>query len=130
MGPCIACGGVDNRRSGQGLNACNHWESPPRRRTIGRWTRPVPAVNDALKARFARLEPLIDRALELEGAGRERFLALCAEIHPDLVADLRRALADDAQLPALGGLAEELTREHTTNRGGLRAGAWRLLEKI
>ena len=90
----------------------------------------MPAVNDALKARFARLEPLIDRALELEGAGRERFLALCAEIHPDLVADLRRALADDAQLPALGGLAEELTREHTTNRGGLRAGAWRLLEKI
>lgn len=87
-------------------------------------------MNDDLKARFSRLEPLIDRALELEGAERARFLALCAEIHPDLVADLRRALVDDEPLPALGALAEEITGDRPTDRRGLRAGAWRLLEKI
>ena len=88
-------------------------------------------MNDDLNARFARLEPLIDRALALEGEAREQFLALCSEIHPDLIADLRRALAPDtAMLPALGTLAEEITRERPTNRSGLRAGPWRLLEKI
>lgn len=86
-------------------------------------------MND-INARFARLEPLIDRALELEGEARERFLALCGEIHPDLIADLRRALAQDDGLPALGALADDITRERTTNRRGLRAGPWRLLEKI
>nr|WP_281377991.1 serine/threonine-protein kinase [Chiayiivirga flava] len=56
---------------------------------------------------------------------------MCAEVHPDLIADLRRALApDDAVLPALGGLAAEVTRERPTDRRGLRAGAWRLLEKL
>ena len=49
-------------------------------------------MND-IDARFERLEPLIDRALALEGAARERFLALCGEIYPDLENDLRRALA-------------------------------------
>lgn len=80
--------------------------------------------------RFRRLEPLLDRALELEGARREQFLQLCGEIHPDLIHELRSALEPDADLPALGGLAAELTRERTTDRRGLRVGAWRLLEKI
>ena len=83
-----------------------------------------------LNARFARLEPLIDRTLELEGEARERFLALCGEIHPDLIADLRRALTPDDGLPALGALAQEITQERTTDRRGLRAGPWRLLEKL
>jgi hypothetical protein len=79
--------------------------------------------------RFKRLEPLLDRALDLEGAERERFLAMIGEIHPDLVADLRRALTlDDDALPALGALAAEVTRERATDRRGLRAGAWRLRE--
>lgn len=86
-------------------------------------------MND-INARFARLEPLIDRALELEGDARERFLQLCAEIHPDLIADLRRTLSQDDVLPPLGALAEDITRERTTDRRGLRAGPWRLLEKI
>lgn len=81
-------------------------------------------------ARFRRLEPLIDRALELEDEARARFLALCGEIHPDLIMDLQRALAPEASLPELGGLAWELTREKATDRGGLRIGAWRLLDKI
>ena len=86
-------------------------------------------MND-LNARFARLEPLIDRALELEGDAREKFLALCGEIHPDLIADLRRALTPDDGLPALGTLAHEITQERITDRRGLRAGPWRLLEKL
>lgn len=86
-------------------------------------------MND-FNARFARLEPLIDRALELEGQAREKFLALCGEIHPDLIADLRRTLTQDDGLPALGALAEEITRERITDRRGLRAGPWRLLEKL
>lgn len=91
----------------------------------------MPPVPESLNARFQRLEPLIDRALELEGAGRERFLLMCADIHPDLIADLRRALApDDAVLPALGELAAEVTRERPTDRRGLRAGPWRLLDKL
>lgn len=83
-----------------------------------------------INARFARLEPLIDRALELEGSARERFLALCADIYPDLGADLRRALAEDDELPALGGLAAEVTRGRVTDRRGLRVGSWRLDERI
>lgn len=83
-----------------------------------------------VQARFRRLEPLIDRALELEGEARARFLVLCGEIHPDLIVDLQRALEPEARLPELGGLARELTREQATDRGGLRIGAWRLLEKI
>ena len=92
---------------------------------------PASPVSEPLNARFQRLEPLIDRALELEDDERDRFLAMCGEIHPDLIDDLRRALApDDAVLPALGGLAAEVTREKPTDRRGLRAGAWRLLDKI
>jgi tetratricopeptide (TPR) repeat protein len=88
-------------------------------------------VSEALAARFKRLEPLIDRALDLEGEARERFVALCDEIHPDLSDDLRKALLDDTQaLPALGGLAADVTRERPTDRRGLRAGPWRLLEKL
>ena len=84
----------------------------------------------SFQKRFQRLEPLLDRALELEGAERERFLAVCGEIYPDLIEALRRSLMDDTQLPQLGGLAQAVTNEHTTNRVGLRVGAWRLLEKI
>lgn len=88
-------------------------------------------MSESLKQRFQRLEPLIDRALELDDDARERFLALCADVHPDLIADLRRAVSpDDALLPALGGLAAEVTRERPTDRRGLRAGPWRLLDKL
>lgn len=86
-------------------------------------------MND-IDARFERLEPLIDRALALEGAARERFLALCGEIYPDLENDLRRALAPEDGFPALGGLAAELTRERAVDRRGQRVGAWRLGERI
>ena len=84
----------------------------------------------AIHKRFQRLEPLLDRALELDGEQRQRFLAILAEVHPDLIQDLHRALNPDANLPALGGLAQDLSRHHTTNRTGLRIGAWRLKEKI
>jgi len=88
-------------------------------------------MNQSIDDRFRQLEPLIDRALELSGVERERFLAMCGSIYPDLVDDLRLALADDDDLmPSLGPLAEETTREPATNRYGLRMGAWRLLEKI
>ena len=86
-------------------------------------------MND-IDARFERLEPLIDRALALEGAARERFLVLCGDIYPDLENDLRRALAPEDGLPALGGLAAELTRERAVDRRGQRVGAWRLGERI
>lgn len=83
-----------------------------------------------VSARFRRLEPLLDRALELDDAARARFVEICAEIHPDLVGDLRRALDPDLQLPELGGLAAELTRTPSLERRGLRVGPWRLLDKI
>jgi len=83
-----------------------------------------------LDARFARLEPLIDRALALDGAARERFLALCAEIYPDLAAALRGALAPEDDLPRLGALADQLTRPRGADRSGQRVGAWRLCERI
>jgi serine/threonine protein kinase/Tfp pilus assembly protein PilF len=86
---------------------------------------------ESLSERFRRLEPLLDRALDLEGAERENFLRLCREIHPDLYADLQKSLgADDGALPKLGGLAAEITEERATDRRGLKAGPWRLLEKI
>lgn len=89
------------------------------------------AVSDSLSERFRRLEPLLDRALDLEGAERDNFLRVCADIHPDLYPDLLKGLgADDRDLPRLGGLAAKLTEERTTDRRGLNAGSWRLLEKI
>lgn len=39
-------------------------------------------MSDSLSERFRRLEPLLDRALDLEGAERDNFLRACAEIHP------------------------------------------------
>jgi len=80
-------------------------------------------------ARFRRLEPLIDRALELEGEPRQRFLALCAEIHPDLIADLRRALQPDA-LPDIGAIAASATAAPATDRRGLTVGNWKLVERL
>ncbi|HET6604882.1 MAG TPA: serine/threonine-protein kinase [Xanthomonadaceae bacterium] len=87
-------------------------------------------MSGSLPDRFQRLEPLLDRALELEGAERERFLVDCAAVHPDLIRDLRRALAGDDALPELGALAAGVVRERTTDRRNLRAGPWRLLEKL
>ncbi len=88
-------------------------------------------MSDSLSERFRRLEPLLDRALDLDGAERDNFLRLCAEIHPDLYPDLLKGLgADDRDLPKLGGLAARVTEERTTDRRGLQAGPWQLLEKI
>ena len=82
-------------------------------------------------ARFKRREPLLDRALELEGGARERFLVLCGEIHPDLIDDLRRALAPDAKLlPDIGAVAASATAAPATDRRGLIVGGWRLLERL
>lgn len=86
-------------------------------------------MSESRAARFRRLEPLIDRALELEGEPRERFLALCAEIHPDLSADLRRALQPDA-LPDIGAVAASATAAPATDRRGLTVGNWKLLERL
>lgn len=86
-------------------------------------------MSEARAARFKRLEPLIDRALELEGRARERFLALCAEIHPDLIADLRRALQSDA-LPDIGAVAASATAAPATDRRGLSIGNWKLIERL
>ena len=85
--------------------------------------------------RFRRLEPLLDRALELEGKARDDFIASCAAIYPDLIGDLRRALSlDDTSLPGLGDLAAEAVRdqrgERSTDRRNLRAGPWQLIEKL
>ena len=88
-------------------------------------------MSEPLAERFRRLEPLIDRAHELEGEAREAFLRTCGEIHPDLIDDLRRALReDDTLLPGLGKVAHEVTRSPATDRRGLRAGPWRLTGKI
>lgn len=82
-------------------------------------------------ARFKRLEPLLDRALELHGTARERFLVLCSEIHPDLIDDLRRALVPDANLlPDIGAVAASATAAPATDRRGLIVGGWRLLERL
>ena len=86
-------------------------------------------MSDSRAARFKRLEPLIDRALELEGEQRERFLALCAEIHGDLIADLRRALQPDA-LPDIGAVAASATAAPATDRRGLSVGNWKLIERL
>ncbi|SDD69786.1 serine/threonine-protein kinase [Aquimonas voraii] len=88
-------------------------------------------MSDSLSDRFRRLEPLLDRALDLDGAERDNFLRICAEIHPDLYPDLLKGLgAEDRDLPKLGGLAARVTEERTTDRRGLQAGPWQLLEKI
>jgi tetratricopeptide (TPR) repeat protein len=85
----------------------------------------------ALAERFKRLEPLLDRALDLEGAERENFLKLVRDIHPELYPDLLHALgAGPESLPALGALAAEVTAGPPTDRRGLRAGPWQLLEKL
>ena len=86
-------------------------------------------MNDARAARFKRLEPLIDRALELDGDARERFLALMADIHPDLISDLRRALQSDA-LPDIGAVAASATAAPATDRRGLTIGNWKLIERL
>lgn len=86
-------------------------------------------MSDSRAARFKRLEPLIDRALELEGQARERFLALMADIHPDLIADLRRALQPDA-LPDIGAIAASATAAPATDRRGLSIGNWKLIERL
>lgn len=86
-------------------------------------------MSDSRAARFRRLEPLIDRALELDGEARERFLALMADIHPDLIADLRRALQPDA-LPDIGAIAASATAAPATDRRGLTVGNWRLIERL
>ncbi len=88
-------------------------------------------MSDSLSERFRRLEPLLDRALDLDGAERDNFLRICAEIHPDLYPDLLKGLgAEDRDLPRLGGLAAQVSEERTTDRRGLQAGPWQLLEKI
>ena len=55
--------------------------------------------------RFRRLEPLLDRALELEGKAQDDFIASCAAIYPDLIDDLRRAPARALAHPAAPGRA-------------------------
>lgn len=81
--------------------------------------------------RFRRLEPLLDRALDLDGEERERFLAMMAEIHPDLIADLRRALAPDAgRLPDIGAVAASASAAPATDRRGVIVGDWRLVERL
>jgi serine/threonine protein kinase len=88
-------------------------------------------VSEARAARFKRLEPLLDRAFELEGEARERFLLLCADIYPDLVADLRRALdPDNRVLPDLGAVAASASAAPATDRRGLILGNWRLVERL
>ena len=88
-------------------------------------------MSESLRARFRRLEPLLDRALELEGAERAAYVDACARAHPDLADHLRRALdAEQSTLPGLGALAAEAVRRDSTNRHNLRVGPWRLLERI
>jgi non-specific serine/threonine protein kinase/serine/threonine-protein kinase len=88
-------------------------------------------MSSGLGERFKRLEPLLDRALDLEGAERDNFLLLCADLYPDLYPDLIKALgADGSALPKLGALAAAVSEERTTDRRGLKAGPWQLLEKI
>ncbi len=88
-------------------------------------------MSEARAARFKRLEPLLDRALELEGEPRERFLAVCADIYPDLIADLRRALSPDfSALPDIGAVAASATAAPATDRRGLTIGNWRLIERL
>ncbi len=88
-------------------------------------------MSESVADRFRRLEPLLDRALELEGEARASFLRTCAEIHPDLIDDLRRGLVETGNsLPGLGSVAAEVTRSPATDRRGLRAGPWRLTGKI
>jgi serine/threonine protein kinase len=83
------------------------------------------------RERFRRLEPLLDRALDLEGDERERFLKLMAEIHPDLIADLRRGLAPDAgRLPDIGAVAAAASAAPATDRRGVIVGDWRLVERL
>lgn len=91
---------------------------------------PVAADKRALQLHFQRLEPLLDRLLDMDEAAQARFLTILSEVHPDLIADLRRSLDPAMELPGLGGLAQQLSRQHSTDRTGLRVGAWRLVEKI
>jgi eukaryotic-like serine/threonine-protein kinase len=99
--------------------------------SVGEPQTPGSSGRAALAERFKRLEPLLDRALDLEGAERENFLKVVRDIHPELYPDLLHALgAGPESLPALGALAAEVTAGPPTDRRGLRAGPWQLLEKL
>ena len=88
-------------------------------------------MSQSLRERFRRLEPLLDRALELEGTERAAYVEACAREHPDLAEHLRRALeAEQTTLPGLGSLAAAAVRRESTQRHNLRVGPWQLLERI
>lgn len=91
-------------------------------------------------AGFARLEALLDRVLELEGAAREQFLGDLGREDADLRARLEALVAADSARDALldgelGPLAARLLEDGGDGATagdfkGWRLGPWRLLREI
>ena len=86
--------------------------------------------------RWKRLRPLLDQALDLEGAARDAFLDVLAQREPELLPDLRRMLAhndrttgiDATQLnQAVGAMRSSFLSAAAAPK---RAGPWRLEERV
>jgi hypothetical protein len=75
--------------------------------------------------RWRQLRPLLDEALDLEGADRAAFVAAVLRETPEIGADLRRLLARNDQAGVLEGAAAELLGEQLLasdpSGGGARA---------
>lgn len=87
--------------------------------------------------RWARLEPLLDEALDLDGAERAAFLARACGDDPELRADLERMLAATERRGPLDQPLHDLASTLATQAGealdeppSRRIGAWHLLETI
>ena len=97
---------------------------------------PRPAGAALAPERWKRLRPLLDRALDLDGAAREAYLDELARSDPDLLPDLQRMLAHNDRTTGIDATA--LNQAVGTLRTDFvhaamapaRAGPWRLDERV
>ena len=96
----------------------------------------APVSTPLAPERWKRLRPLLDRALDLDGAAREAYLAELARSDADLLPDLQRMLAHNdrttgidatALNQAVGALRSDFVH---AAMAPARAGPWRLDERV
>ena len=75
---------------------------------------------------WEHIAPHLDRALDLEGAEREAWMAGLATTHPEIAAEVRRLLARHARLDSEGFLAQPPADLLSGERAGTDVGAYRL----
>lgn len=86
--------------------------------------------------RWKRLRPLLDQALDLDGAARDAFLDEVAQREPELLPDLKRMLAHNERTTgidathlnqAVGAMRSSFVASAAAPK---RAGPWRLEERV